>query len=533
MKTPTSDSGNGSTTTPYPVLVNIGSTQPSTLVGQSSKPSPSGKGSTTTPYPVLANTGSTEPPTQVGQSSEPSPSGTAYPSIPPTSSPLGGLDQGTSTGPTTTWPTPSNPSDKPGTPKTYTQIDQPSGTDSKVPPSLLGLTSRPHLYKPSSRLPFPASDTTVPGYADHGPGSGSVAPPTPTPKIPPPVPNRKPPIIPPSSGVNPNAIWFQTSALVVAPPVVTPVTTHGYRSTVVVGVPPVKPTEVPLDPKLPKVITPVSGMPAAPRDMILVRLGFTHPLNYQWVVGEPIAVAQIFEYVPQGLNWGLQCTDVRMHSLQPYDTRKNKGYITTLALAFIPKDLFDQLDLQRRTPSSRLLNNPEKAVRDIMNLLDPSIPLRASLQEESGLADGKIQDDHPSYGSSGDGGTANAGNSGGSPINNKSGPITTKSIGIGTGVVVGALAYGGAMFLIARRYRQRRNKHTRASSLSGAESPASFPTGQLMAANPMAAGGARMHGARGAYEPVDRGSKGSGGRGSARGANISAPLMAANSLGWN
>lgn len=291
------------------------------------------------------------------------------------------------------------------------------------------------------------------------------------------------------------------------------------------------PTATALDPKLPKVITPANGMPDAPPDMILIRLGFTHPLNYQWVVSNPISVAQIFEYIPKGLNFGLQINSATMHSLQPYDTRANKGYITTLALCFIPKSLFDELDLQRRTPGSRLLNNPQKPVHDIMALLDPSIPLRASLDEQSGDGNGQLANNGQTWGTGGgDPFSPGSGTSGGSPIDNKSGSISTKSLGVATGVCLGALAYGGAMFYVARRYRQRRNKHNRANSMSRSISPGNIP-GPLMGANPVA-GGPMMHGARGTYGTVDRASKGSGGKASARGA-ISAPLMAANSLGWN
>jgi hypothetical protein len=267
--------------------------------------------------------------------------------------------------------------------------------------------------------------------------------------------------------------------------------------------------------------------------MILVRLGFTHALNYQWVVTHPVSVAQIFQFVPEGLNFGLGINSVTMHSLQPYDTRVNKGYITTLALAFIPRDLFDELDLQRRTPGSKLLNNPDASVHTLMEILDPAIPLRASSEEETGDANGQIKDDEESW-SDGTHDT-NDGAGSGSPIDNKTGPISSKSVGIGAGVVMGALAYGGAMFFVARRYRQRRNRHSRADSMSRSITPSSGPGGPPMAANPMA-GAAMMHGARATYgtygAAADRGSKGSGGKASARGP-ISAPLMAANSLGWS
>lgn len=270
--------------------------------------------------------------------------------------------------------------------------------------------------------------------------------------------------------------------------------------------------------------------------MILVRLGFKHELNYVFVVENPVSVAQIFEYVPKGLNFGLNTASVMMHSLQPYDTRKSKGYVTTLVLAYIPKDLFDELDLQRRTPGSRMMNNPTPPIDQIMSLLDPTIPLRASSSEQDGNGNGRLTDDN-SW--TDDDGTTTRTGGGGSPIENKSGPISTRTAGIGAGIVFGCLAYGGAVFFVARRYRQKRKGHSRAASVQG-----SMVIGGPTMVEHSSGAAAVIHGAREAYGTYgstgagastagapDRDSHGSGPGG--RGPQISAPLMAANSLGWN
>ena len=221
-----------------------------------------------------------------------------------------------------------------------------------------------------------------------------------------------------------------------------------------------------------------------------------------------------------------------MHSLQPYDTRASKGFITTLALAFIPRDMYNVLDLQRRTPKSKFLDNPDPSVKAMINLLDPTIGLLASDEEASGDSNGQINNSdtktkNGGTGSSGNGSVKNDPvmnpNSGGS-----GGTITTRGAAIGGGVVAGALAYGGAMFFIARRYRQKHRRHTRSSSLSPEVG------GPLMTANPVAVG-AMMHGARNTY--TSGGHDNGNGRESAgasnAGRNISGPLTAANSLGWN
>jgi hypothetical protein len=363
----------------------------------------------------------------------------------------------------------------------------------------------PHIQDPPPQLPPP-----------HSPSS------TPTPR-------------PASPGVNPSQIWFPTSSLALAPSssYVPPASEYKHTGT---SAPPAATdtvdTDIPpqLPPQLPRVITPVGGMPSAPVDMILIRLGFEHQLNYQFVVNETMAVAQIFEFIPRGLNYGLNIDSAKMHSLQPYDTRASKGFITTLALAFIPKDLFNDLDNQRIAPTSRFLNNPVESVRLMINLLDPTIPLRASSDEESGNGNGQLATQGETW--AGKDGVAGGGttSSDGAPIGNSSGPISTKTVGIGCAAVAGALMYGGAMFFVARRYRQRRNRHSRAASMSRTISPGnSHITGSLSPGT--ATGGAVMHGARAAFGD-NRVSKGSG-KQSARGANISAPVMSENSLGWN
>ncbi|KAI5792718.1 hypothetical protein FPQ18DRAFT_258600, partial [Pyronema domesticum] len=432
-------------------------------------------------------------------------------------------------------------------------ISIPSVSVPSVPlPSVIPSVSVPSVAIPSVSVPVPSGSaipsidipissgesSSVPSTATPSEPVSTGIPSTTEPPLLPPTTTTTPTppttIIPASSGVDSSSIWFQTSTLVVAPSPTTTISTDSTADPTTVAMP----TATAMDPKLPKLITPAGGMPKAPKDMILIRLGFTHPLNYQWVVSNPISVAQIFEYVPLGVNYGLKVNNVIMHSLQPYDTRLNKGYITTLALAFIPKDMFDELDLQRRTPGSRLLNNPQKAVHDIMALLDPSIPLRASLDEQMGDGNGQLTDNGSNWNNGG--GNGNGGSKDASPIQNNTGSISVKSIGIGAGVVAGALAYGGAMLFVARRYRQRRNKHNRASSISRGGSPP-------MVGPPMTAvaGAAMMHGARPTLVTIDRGSKESSGRNSggapapaggattARGANISGPLMAANSLGWS
>lgn len=269
-------------------------------------------------------------------------------------------------------------------------------------------------------------------------------------------------------------------------------------------------------------------MPVKPDNYTLVRFGFLHALNYPFVVENPVAVAQIFEYLPHGLCYGLQIdsSDVIMHTLQPYDTTKTRGYVTTLAFAYIPSDLVNKLDLDRHTPAARLFKNPDAPVSQMIDLLDPSIPLLASIDDQTGDGNGAMGTGGTwGDGSNGDGSSDNgdAAPMGSTPSNTT---VSGKTIGLSVGIVAGAAAYGAAMFLVARRYRQRRaGRHGRSNSINRSVSPGSNPASGLMAS-----GGAVMHGAA---RFDHRGSRGSGGRASARTAQISAPMMAENSLGWN
>ena len=297
---------------------------------------------------------------------------------------------------------------------------------------------------------------------------------------------------------------------------------------------------------LPKVITPDGGVPEQPANTTLVQVGFNYSLNYPFVVASSVSVAQIFQYLPQGISDGLEIPieQVTMHTLQPYDTTKDLNYITTLALVFIPSDFVETLKLSLQTPASPLYRNINPSVTSLMLMINPSFPILAyqplagSGRRSKGQGTG--DDSEP-----GDNGAPLGGNnSGGSPVS----PTT---IGILVGGITGAAAYGAAMFIIARRYRQRRERHQRASSTATSteydddhghhHSHRHHHQHQSGASGPLMGGGLRAddrysppYGGR--LTPADgRNSRGSGRSGgtSARTQQISAPMMAENSLGWN
>lgn len=68
-------------------------------------------------------------------------------------------------------------------------------------------------------------------------------------------------------------------------------------------------------------------------NLTLIRLGFNVPqFQYKSVEYDKALMSKIFEYIPQGLNYGLGISNAAAHSIQPYDTRLYNDYVTTLVL---------------------------------------------------------------------------------------------------------------------------------------------------------------------------------------------------------
>ncbi|OBT50733.1 hypothetical protein VE04_09661 [Pseudogymnoascus sp. 24MN13] len=291
---------------------------------------------------------------------------------------------------------------------------------------------------------------------------------------------------------------------------------------------------------LPQVVAPLTGVPTAKVGYTLIQVGFTYALNYEFVVANSMSSAQIFSYLPKGIAYGLEIkeSDVIMHSLQPYDTSRSLGYITTLALAYIPTKVVSNLGIMIHVPVSRLYKNPSEPVAVIMSSINPSIPITVG----SGLDGSDPSVPAGGAGSSPTPGGNDSGTENGGIFdtnqNNQTPGAKGMTAGIATGAVVAAAAYGAAMFFIARRYKRRKLSHRRTRSLMN--------PGEMMEAtggSPALPGGVYMSGGRqstGSGESssdasADRHSRGSGrsAGNSARTAQISGPMMAENSLGWN
>jgi len=261
--------------------------------------------------------------------------------------------------------------------------------------------------------------------------------------------------------------------------------------------------------------------------MTAVQLGFLFELNYEFVVSNPLSSAQIFMFLPTGVADGLELDQehVILHSLYPLDTTEKLGFVTTAAMAYIPSNLVDTLRLNLGSPSALLYNNADATVNTLINYLNPTIPLIPGEGAGDGSASGTGSGSSP---------TNTAGNNNNDVFNtnsqNTSSSVKGTTAGIAMACVGGASAYGAAMFLLARRYKKRKQAHRRSSSVaSHSEMRQSTTPGMLGSGDLFMSGGRLSPGGT----TNDRHSRGSGGGNSARTQQISAPMMAENSLGWN
>ena len=277
---------------------------------------------------------------------------------------------------------------------------------------------------------------------------------------------------------------------------------------------------------VPQILYQNGGPGSQPPNTRLINIAFRFALNYLFVYNHTVSQQQIFHYIPLGICYGLEIEvdQVTMQSLRAWDTYEDVGYITTLALAWIPEGLVDNLGLLVTTSVSRFYRNPDNSTAFLLSMINSAIPIIGSNSTDGATTPfGNIPTDTSS--------AKTAGAPIGGDIGNSE-HVRASSVGIGVGVACGAAAYGAAMFFVARRYKKRRQSHLR--------SPSMLSSPVMSHAGPDAgAGAALMSGAMGErsaspyYDNDGRaGSRGSGRSGSSR-HQISAPVMAENSLGWN
>lgn len=293
--------------------------------------------------------------------------------------------------------------------------------------------------------------------------------------------------------------WMPSTVLVV--PTVTPSETNTHTGTNT------QQTSGPTS--LPGSITPSNGASEAPADSVLLQLGFDSHLPWSFVATTPLSSSQIFDFVPQAVKNAIPGSEnMAMFALEPYYSWKSTGYNATLAIFYYPREKVETLKSLKLNPNSALYEQQNEAVKTIMGMVDPSIPIEFNGNFPTGDEDSSSG--YNGSNNNGDNGSNGGGDNNGDAGSSSSSKAKASSVGIGVGVCAGAAAYGAGMFWVARRYRKRKQLHQRSSSTAEQMSQGSGG-GSLFAA------GGRM----------------SGSQRTGRSQMISAPVMAENSLGWN
>lgn len=280
----------------------------------------------------------------------------------------------------------------------------------------------------------------------------------------------------------------------------------------------------PLPSDIPQVILPNNPNKEKPADSTEIQIAFDYALNYNHVAKNTVAAAQIFTYLPAALAYagGFDLDKVQVSMLVPYDTRSEWGYVTTLAKVWYPKSKTDQLSVDLLQPNSDLYNDPKLLVRELTKDINPNVDIWGN------IIGGDTQNNNG-------GGGGNKGDNGGNDaLDSGSDSGSTKQQATTAGIAVGALGlaglYGAAMFVVARRYKRKRQGHRRTSSITGSDASSDMQFSGN--GSPALMGGALNPQDASTYGANGRTSQNSNGH-SARTANISAPVAAENSLGWN
>jgi hypothetical protein len=272
----------------------------------------------------------------------------------------------------------------------------------------------------------------------------------------------------------------------------------------------------------------------APDGTTLIQIGFREGYNYPFVVANNQAAAQIFTLLPRALSEGagFDINQSQVKRLVYMDTQNSLGYITTVAIVSYPASMVETLSIDIKLANSPLYNNDDRLIYNLTMQINPAIPITLG-QYPDGVGGPNA----------GDGGNTPGGNSNSDPFgtsgdSGSGGQSSTQrgtTAGIVSGAVAVAAAYGVVMFVVARRYKRKKQSHRRASSITNPSEMSEAGRG-----SPALMGGALLSrdftSSYGAVAAGGRNSHGSGQSGtgnSGRTQFISAPVAAGNSLGWN
>lgn len=283
----------------------------------------------------------------------------------------------------------------------------------------------------------------------------------------------------------------------------------------------------------PKVISPGENKPI-PQGFELIQIGFKFPLNYLFVSSNPVAAAQIAKYLPIALAnaSSISIDKIQVNKLVAYDSNSTWGYFTTIAMVTYPskQEEQDKLAMDLRLPQSAIYNNEDPLVRNLTAQINPNIGIHGELTN-GGPPGGRIGGGGGGGSNGGANGNGNNNDAFGSGNNDQSSKQKATTAGIAVGALGLSVMYGAAMFIVARRYKRKRQGHRRSSSVTGSQTSSDMQYHSN--GSPAMMGGGLLSRDVSTYDGVGgRDSHASGGH-SARTANISAPVATENSLGWN
>jgi hypothetical protein len=126
---------------------------------------------------------------------------------------------------------------------------------------------------------------------------------------------------------------------------------------------------------LPKVISPLGGIPPQPANHTMISLGFNYGFNYTFIVQNQTSIEQIFSFIvsPISRALNLEMDELIPNSIHPRNTIAEVGFITTLAYIFIPTSSLSTLRLLLLAKDCRLFQDPSPLAQTLMVSIDFSI----------------------------------------------------------------------------------------------------------------------------------------------------------------
>lgn len=267
--------------------------------------------------------------------------------------------------------------------------------------------------------------------------------------------------------------------------------------------------------------------------MMEIQIAFNRALNWNFVSTTPKSAAQVIQTLPDvlkflGPEYKGPAIGSTVRQLRSLNTLGALGYITTIAICTYPRDRVEKLRVEMNTGTAWMWRNPQPLAYNMSMEINTAIDI---------LVGSTLDTPAPAPGAPGAPAAPNDvfNNNGGGGGSDSTPSQRGATAGIAVGAIFISAAYGGAMFIIARRYKKKKQAHQRTSSLNSSE--------MRQTGSPALMGGALLsrdftssYGGVGSERPGPRDSHGSGRsnmNNSGRTAYISAPVAAENSLGWN